>query len=223
MAEVYGKGICKKSFEEMRVFVRHANAIGESPMLFGGWAVYHYNPYAGSRDVDFAVSDENFDRLVDFLVARGYGQRQARLFKEDVFFDLYKKSEEIGGEKNRISFSLLYEGCERIYLRGYDSPPGREEVLLPSLGVLAYFKLVALEERSVPKDRSDAIALLLKSSEEDLHGTAGLMGERPKLRERLLTLRNDAQSLSFVTAPTKKELNRLNQKVKTLMQSLPRL
>lgn len=223
MTEVYGKEICKKSFGEMRVFVRHANALGETPMLFGGWAVYHYNPYAGSRDADFAVSDDNFDRLVDFLVARGYGQRQARLFKEDVFFDLYKKSEEIGSEKNRVSFSLLYEGCERVYLRGYDSPTGREEVLLPSLGVLAYFKLMALEERSVPKDRSDAIALLQKSAEDDLRRTAELAAQKPELRERLLTLRNDVQSLSFVTAPTKKELNKLNKKTKTLLQSLPRL
>lgn len=186
MTEVYGKEICKKSFEEMRAFVKHANALGETPMLFGGWAVYYYNPYAGSRDVDFVVEDENFDALVDFLVSQGYGQRQARLFKEDMFFDLYKKSEEIGSEKNRVKFSLLYEGSERIYLRGYGSPAGREEVLLPNLGVLLYFKLLALEERSVPKDRSDAIALILKSTENDLNRIAVLVAEKPVLRERLL-------------------------------------
>ena len=127
MAEVYGKEICRKSFNEMRKFVHYANAIGETPMLFGGWAVYHYSPYAGSRDVDFAVSDENFEKLVDYLAAQGYGQKQARLFKEDIFFDLYKKSEEIGSEENKTAFSHLYEAADRVYLRGYESPAGRGE------------------------------------------------------------------------------------------------
>ena len=76
MVEFYSSDICEKSFSELVAFARKANELGESPLLFGGWAVYHYNSYAGSKDVDCIVSNDRFNKLVDYLVGKGYGQRE---------------------------------------------------------------------------------------------------------------------------------------------------
>ncbi len=216
MAEIYGREVCEKSFAEMRMFAREANAAGELPLLFGGWAVYHYNSYAGSRDVDFVVSDEKLDGFIDFLAGRGYMQRQARLYKEGVFFDLYKKSEEIGSVDNKLPFKLLYEEAENVYLKPYYSARGREEVLVPTKARLLYFKLHALASRSVAKDRSDAIAVLLKTDESELLELKAMLSETIHLLNPLISLRNDLQSLSLVAEPTKKLANILNAKIKTL-------
>lgn len=210
--EVYGKEICEKSFKEMEKFVFHANKIGETPLLFGGWAVYHYNPYAGSRDVDLVVTDEHFDALVDFLVASGYTHKEARLYKDGIFFDLYKQSEDIGSEENKIQFKLLYTDAQHIYLKRYGPRGGSGEVQIPTKPILLYFKIHALANRNVPKDRSDVIALLLKTPEEELKELGKMIAE--KLKMRLLTLRNDQNNLALVTAPTQRNLNLLNKKIK---------
>ncbi len=212
MVEIYGEPICSNSFEEMEKFVRRANQLGEKPLLFGGWAVYNYNPYAGSKDVDFVVSDENFDQFVDFLVKGGYAQRQARLYKGEVFFDLYKKSEDIGSEDSRIPLRLLYDGAEPVYLRRYSHQGGRGEVLLPSESSLLFFKIYALAARSVPKDRSDVIAVLLKAPESQLEKLGRMLS--PKLKDRLVTLLNDSANLALVAKPTKRNMTALNRKIR---------
>lgn len=212
MVEIYGREICEKSFREMERFVFHANQIGETPLLFGGWAVYHYNQYAGSRDVDFVVTDEHFEKLVDFLVANGYSQKEVRLFKDDIFFDLYKRSEDIGSEKNKLQFELLYRDAERVYLKRYSSTGGKNEVLIPRISNLLFFKIHALANRSVPKDRSDVISLLLKANTEELKGLNQMLS--PELKTRLQTLRSDQPTLALVTTPTQRNLNLLNKKIK---------
>ncbi len=212
MVEIYGREICEKSFKEMERFVFHANQLGETPLLFGGWAVYHYNQYAGSRDVDFVVMDEHFETLVDFLVANGYTHKEVRLFKDDIFFDLYKQSEDIGSEENKLQFNLLYKDSERVYLKHYNSTSGKSEVLIPKISNLLFFKIHALANRSVPKDRSDVISLILKANGDELKELNQML--LPELKARLKTLRNDQATLALVTNPTQRNLNLLNKKIK---------
>ncbi|MBI5636198.1 hypothetical protein HY993_04520 [Candidatus Micrarchaeota archaeon] len=212
MAEVYGRQICEKSFKEMARFVFYANSIGEIPLVFGGWAVYHYNPYAGSRDVDFVVADDRFDPLVDFLAGEGYSQKEARLFKDGIFFDLYKQSEDIGSEENKLQFSQLYKDAQRVYLKRYGTTGASGEVMIPAISNLLFFKLHALANRSVPKDKSDAIALLLKASEDELKQLRQMLS--PHLKTRLQVLRNDGQNLALAALPTQRNLNLLNKKIK---------
>jgi len=219
MAEVYSQELCKKSYSEMAKFAAFANSVGEVPLLFGGWAVYYYNSYAGSKDVDFVVRDENFDALVDFLVREGFQQRELRLARENVFFDLYKKSEEMGEAPARLVLGSLYAGAEKVFLKGYCSVPSRIQVLVPSKPALFFSKLCGLASRSVAKDRSDAIALLLKFDEKDLQAAADMLS--PFLKQRLATLRNDSASLSLVASPTKRRLNDLNKRIKTLLLQKP--
>jgi len=214
MTEIYGPAICEKSFKEMLKFVYAANKIGEFPLLFGGWAVYHYNQYAGSKDIDFAVSDEKFEELYDVLVNDGYTISENRLFKDGIIFDLYERSGEIHPEAPALR--LLYKGSERAYLKKYNSIQAGGEVLIPSKPMLLYFKINALSARNVPKDRNDVIALLLKASEEEITELAKLLSGKKKLKERLSTLRNDAQDLAIVTEPTRRNLNALNDKIKRL-------
>ncbi|MFH0713852.1 MAG: hypothetical protein V1722_04425 [Candidatus Micrarchaeota archaeon] len=214
MVEVYGREICEKSFREMERFVFHANQLGETPLLFGGWAVYHYNQYAGSRDVDFIVTDEHFEALVDFLVANGYTNKEVRLFKDDIFFDLYKQSEDIGSEANKLQFNLLYKDAERVYLKRYGSTGGKGEVLIPKISNLLFFKIHALANRSVPKDRSDVTALILKANDDDLKELEQMLS--PELKTRLETLRNDQATLTLITTPTRRNLNSLNKKIKEI-------
>ena len=198
----------------MERFVLHANQFGEMPLLFDGWAVYHYSQYAGSRDVDFIVTGEHFETLVDFLVASGYSHREVRLFKDDIFFDLYKQSEDIGSESNKLQFKLLYRDAERVYLKRYGSIGGKSEVLIPKISNLLFFKIHALVNRNVPKDRSDVIALLLKTNDEELNELTGMLS--PELKTRLETLRNDKSTLALVTSPTQRNINLLNKKIKQM-------
>ncbi|MBI4214827.1 hypothetical protein HY546_02425 [archaeon] len=208
---LYDKRITDQSYSEMLHFLSFANRIGETPLLFGGWAVYQYNPYAGSKDVDFVVSDTHFDECVDFLVkTKGYDLREGRLAKGEVFFDLYKEGEGITTQKETLDFDRLYKRAERVYLRG-----GRLEVLLPSLSDLFLFKAHALVGRNVPKDKSDVIALLLKFSEGDFQEKNRLGTE---VKEKLGALTNKIDVFSLVVKPTQKNIREINGRIKRLIK-----
>ncbi len=217
MAEFYSTDICEKSFSELVEFARKANELGELPLLFGGWAVYHYNQYAGSKDVDCIVSETRFDGLVDFLVGKGYGQRELRLFKDKIIFDLYKKDESIGEGETRVDLSDLYSGSSEAYLKGYGKRTAGVQVLIPSVPALLRSKICALAIRDVPKDRSDAIALILCLNAGDAPALARSLPAA--LKARVVSLRGDAQTLGLVGKPTKTKLKELNDKIRILSAS----
>lgn len=205
--EIYDKNVTEQSRRDMEKFLHFANSIGEVPLLFGGWAVHQFNPYAGSKDVDFAVSDKNFDKCVDYLVKKeGYTLKAGRLIKGDIFFDLYKRSDDLSG----LKLDILYDSADLCYLRGT-----RHEIMLPSIDKLFYSKCQALAGRKVPKDASDAIALLLKFDEE--HFKISIMLS-PRVKERLMEISKDADALGCVTKPTKRNMNELKKRIKKLLE-----
>ena len=206
---VYDEAITRKSFNEMLRFLRFANKIGEVPLLFGGWAVYQYNPYAGSRGVDFVVSDENFDACVDFLVSIGYELKELRLKKGTIFFDLYKKSERINPEIE-LDLDFFYKKAERVYLKGTE-----HEVLLPKLPTLFLSKAQALISRDVPKDQSDVISLLAKFRDTDFEIKRNL---DEKTKSKLELLINKIDVFSLVMKPTKKNIEEVNSRLKKLLK-----
>ncbi len=208
---IYNEAITRKSFNEMLKFVKFANGINEVPLLFGGWAVYQYNPYAGSKDVDFIVNDSKFDECVDFLITEGYSLTGLRLSKEGIFFDLYKKNESIENAGVVLDFNLLYENAERVFLRGT-----HYEVLLPSITNLFLSKTYALVSRNVPKDQSDLIALLVKFSEEDFEDVKSKLDEKTK--KKLEFLINKRDIFSLVVKPTKRNINKINSKLKKILE-----
>lgn len=210
--EIYEKAIVEKSYSELLKFIHFANPTGEVPLMFGGWAVYHYNPYAGSRDIDIIVTDENFDACADFLIQKEkYELKENRLCKAGVFFDLYKKSEGI----EDFDFSVLYEAADVVYLKGLRGTTNLE-VLIPKLSALFYSKIQALLKRDVEKDATDVIALLLKFKDEDLDETRALLTE--EMKAKLILLQGRARELGLVTKPTKKNLKELNTRIKKLVK-----
>ena len=48
---VRGPPLVKASYDELVSFVRHYRHHG-TPIIIGGWAVWFYNPYFGSIDID---------------------------------------------------------------------------------------------------------------------------------------------------------------------------
>lgn len=208
---IYDEKITAKSFNEMLRFLRFTNSIDEVPLLFGGWAVYQFNPYAGSKDVDFVIDDSVFDRCIDFLVSSGYGLEELRLKKGEIFFDLYKKSEGISTAGASMDLKKLYRNAERVFLRSSSA-----EVLLPSLSDLFLSKVCALVSREVPKDKSDVIALLAKFSEGDFKLVRQEL--TPKMKSSLELLINKRDVFAFVMKPTSKSTENMNSRIKKLVK-----
>jgi len=65
--------IAAESLEELRFifnWVRERVESAENPVtvLVGGWAVYAYNPWIGSIDIDLVTNGDTKDRLMRFLI-----------------------------------------------------------------------------------------------------------------------------------------------------------
>ena len=64
------------SFDELRAIVKwleeNTKAASDRPraILVGGWAVYAYNPYYGSYDIDLVTNSDTRSSLMHFLKAR---------------------------------------------------------------------------------------------------------------------------------------------------------
>lgn len=56
----------KASYEELISFLRHFRHFG-APVIVGGWAVYFYNPYYGSVDIDVVGPSlrGSFDEIIE--------------------------------------------------------------------------------------------------------------------------------------------------------------
>ena len=51
-------------------------------ILIGGWAIWHYNPYLESKDVDLVIRREEYWRLKELLRALGFTETRGRLAKK---------------------------------------------------------------------------------------------------------------------------------------------
>ena len=65
--------IAAESLEELRFifnWVRERVESAENPVtvIVGGWAVYAYNPWIGSIDIDLVTNGDTKDRLMRFLI-----------------------------------------------------------------------------------------------------------------------------------------------------------
>ncbi|MBN2014196.1 MAG: nucleotidyltransferase [Candidatus Altiarchaeota archaeon] len=69
-------------------------------VLVGGWAVYAYNPYMKSRDIDLVVGRKDYWRLKEFLLSFGF-------------------SETYGEHLDKKGFVMLYQG-DKIEIDVYD-------------------------------------------------------------------------------------------------------
>jgi len=68
----------RASYKELVSFVRYFRHFG-TPVIIGGWAVFFYNPYYGSVDIDvvgpsvngtFDETIESYERSNDYVITK---------------------------------------------------------------------------------------------------------------------------------------------------------
>lgn len=70
--------IYEESHKELTEFVEWFNKHkGFHPIIIGGWAVYHYNPYFESKDIDvvFEFPRSGWDQTSQFQPCSQFGKR----------------------------------------------------------------------------------------------------------------------------------------------------
>ncbi len=149
--DVYGK-----SFETLKKIIQSEKKYNYKIFLLGGWAIWLYNPYMKSRDIDFIVEEKHFWKFRNFIEGVGFKETAKVLQKH--------------------GFSMIFEG-DKIELDVYTEKIGKWGIneliddfcLIKGMQVLSPTKLfmlkafTALERHGTAKgekDLSDLVALL---------------------------------------------------------------
>ena len=221
--------LVRSSFEELRAVLTwlersSGNEATPRAVLVGGWAVYAYNPYFGSYDIDLVTNSTTRRSLMHHLVtARG--------------FEKYKDPSSVGigvvlvtpqDRPIHIDFATLdghdtFEGTgERLLMGDLIGPstverPGGWWVPLPSRTALLVMKLKAAwdrqwrldngrsrdpdrEREKVVKDLADILALVDVGDEGpplDIDLLGGRFEQHPQLRDVLEGAAEDRRGFDF--------------------------
>lgn len=153
--------VYEKSYEMLKEIIKAQEDYGFEIVLIGGWAVYSYNPYVKSRDIDLTIRKEDAWKLDNYLQMAGFSKTE-------------------GSHLGKKGYSKLFEG-DKIEIDVYDEKIGTfpvEKVLARTkerdveglkvkcadIAVLITLKLICASERlgtgKGSKDISDLIALL---------------------------------------------------------------
>lgn len=156
--------IYEKSQKTLGKIIRAQRKFDFEIVLIGGWAVYCYNPYMKSKDIDFLVKKGNFWKLENFLDSIGFRRTGEVLEKkgfamligdDKIELDVYDGK--IGGLKVKEMFDK-----KLFVLRSFN----REKVNVVNLNVLTALKAVSGAERlgtaKGMKDVSDILAMFDK-------------------------------------------------------------
>jgi hypothetical protein len=188
---MYEKDLLERAHDEFVNFIMWMNEkIGHYPMIIGGWAVYSYNPYYGSKDIDVVFMGRGiFQRVINlYMAANGYTLKARGLF-ETVFEKDIKTKTGISSinidacskeDKNifkedtskELPWNLAFKNAKTIELRKDTF------YFVPKPSLLFLYKLKAMRDRTydlreagsleqrrylegkIFKDKADAIALL---------------------------------------------------------------
>lgn len=192
-------------------------------VLIGGWAVYSYNPWYGSVDIDIVTNSQTRQDLMWHLRnERGFvPQREtmapttvAKIVPEGMILIDFGSREEIYRFEGRIEecpFSLL-DGHTEARDIGADFP-----VIVPERTLLIIFKLKAAWDRSfriqnrtssdeewekgkLRKDRADILALIdpeARGTEIDIQYLGEMLHEHPFLVQMLREIPEDIDSINM--------------------------
>jgi len=158
----------KASYQELVSFLRHFRHFGV-PVIVGGWAVYFYNPYYGSVDIDVVGPSlrGSFDEIIEgYERSHGYEIMQQDPLGTEITASkpIYSKGRKKVGEMEidacsyeRTSASLFHEDssmrlpyslCDRDGCRR-EATIARDAICyMPSKALLALFKVKARRDRS---------------------------------------------------------------------------
>jgi len=134
-------------------------------VLIGGWAVWHYNPYLESKDVDLLVTREDHWRLKEFLRTIGFRETRGRLAKKGFTVETPEGGIDIDIYDDKIG-PLEVEHIFRNKL-WREARIDDEEIYVVDPTILLITKLIAAKERGLDrrsakgmKDLTDTFALL---------------------------------------------------------------
>jgi hypothetical protein len=150
-------------------------------LLIGGWAVYTYNAYFGSVDIDIVTTSDMKRHLVTKLRMRGFRNykdafedrrlcRQTAAGPVQVDFFNSRTPYKFEGQKASLEYDFLYDGLERNIVGGVSVPvPSRTGLLVTKMKA-AWDRGWRLENaksadpeyevRKLFKDYSDIISLV---------------------------------------------------------------
>lgn len=158
----------RASYQELVSFLRHFRHFGV-PVIVGGWAVYFYNPYYGSVDIDVVGPSlrGSFDEIIEgYERSHGYEIVQQDPLGTEITASkpIYSKGRKKIGEMEidacayeRSSASLFHEDsakhlpyslCDRDGCRREVSIARDAVCYVPSKALLALFKVKARRDRS---------------------------------------------------------------------------
>lgn len=218
------------SFAELRVVLEWLESSEGRPgtsaraVLVGGWAVYAYNPYFGSYDIDLATNARTRRSLMHHLVThRGFGKYKDPMSGEigvvlvtpdgkEVHIDFASLSQDdtIEGTRVRVPMASLVGEATVVRPGGWYVPiPGRTSLLLMKLKA-AWDRQWRLdhgtsrdegrEREKVIKDEADVLALVDAEDDErplNIRVLGSWFEEHPELGDALEATAGDRRAYDF--------------------------
>lgn len=153
--------IYEQSYETLKEIVKAQEDSGFEIVLIGDWAVYLYNSYMKSRDIDFAIRKEDVWKLDNYLQMVGFSKTEDSHLGKKGYVKLF--------EGNKVELDVYDETVGRFPVDEVLKRTQRGEVdglkvKVADITALVTLKLVCAAERlgtgKGSKDMSDLIALL---------------------------------------------------------------
>lgn len=196
---------------------------GPVTVLIGGWAVYSYNPWYGSVDIDLVTNSRSRQDLMWYLRnERGFLPQRDRMAPTTVVKIVPKGKIliDFGSREETYMFEGRHEECPFSLLDGHTKV--REistgfPVIVPDQALLIIFKLKAVWDRSsriknrisidkewdsskLRKDRADILALIdpeIRGREIDIRYLGEKLQEYPFLVELLREIPEDIDAINM--------------------------
>ncbi|MCD6476599.1 MAG: hypothetical protein J7K26_00330 [Candidatus Aenigmarchaeota archaeon] len=91
----------EKSLEILIKIIENQEKMNYKIYLVGGWAVWIYNPYLKSKDIDFIIKRKDFYKLKNFLISLGFKETSGEHLNKKGFSMLWDN------DKIEIMFILI--------------------------------------------------------------------------------------------------------------------
>lgn len=234
-----------ESFTELRAVLEWLEASEDRPVapvravLVGGWAVYAYNPYFGSYDIDLVTNARTRRSLMHHLVTRRHFEKYKDPTSREIGvvlvtpegkavhidFASLSQDDTLEGTGRRISMALLVGEATVVRPGGWYVPiPNRTSLLLMKLKAAwdRQWRLdhgtsrdAGREQEKVIKDEADILALVDADDDEhplDIQMLGSWFEKNPELGDALETTAGDRRAYGFYDrdrAPVERKVRNL--------------
>lgn len=153
--------IYDKSLKILKRIIDAQKEYGFRIVLIGGWAIYAYNPYMKSRDIDLIVSKKDYWKLKEFLKSSGFSETYGEHLGKKGFAMLHQ------GDKIELDVyneTVAGFNVDRVMENAIQKRVDNKAVNVASITDLTIMKLKsAIDRMGSPKgekDLSDLLAIL---------------------------------------------------------------